>query len=294
MSDVAARIAAAAGDASALLSLAIELANENARLAGHAAALEEAERERKRAAADKKYRQRHGVSRDVPGQEGTSGDIGGPSSPSSPPSLLPPTPPNNSSPSSPPSPASSAAAGEDFDAEAALLERIPEASRPAWAAQLRVAEQGMDGPPIPRAKILEACRDYLGNENLTGQRSLRHFRAYLAQAAKKAAEPSEARPVGTRAGADRVEAGNAVARIRELVVEINLPGQGTKRVLRAASVAELGEDIAAAFRTVGGSQRFVALDTKPEDLPFLIREFGDALRDARRQIASTHQHAGAA
>ena len=78
MTDVAARIAAAAGDASALLSLAIELANENARLAGHAAALEDADRARKQAAADKKYRQRHGLSRDVPGQSGTSGDSEGP------------------------------------------------------------------------------------------------------------------------------------------------------------------------------------------------------------------------
>lgn len=293
MTDVAARIAAAAGDASALLSLAIELANENARLAGHAAALEEAEEERKASQAARKRKQRHGTSRDVTGQSVTERDSAGqdgtPPSPS--PSLLPPTPPNNSS--SPPSPASSSVASEDFDAEAALLERIPEASRPAWAAQLRAAEQGMDGPPIPRAKILEACRDYLGNENLTGQRSLRHFRAYLARAARGTPEPIEARPAG-RGVADRVEAGNVVAKIRELVVEINLPGQGTKRVLRAASVAELGDDIAAAFRTVGGSPRFVALDTKPEDLPFLIREFGDALREARRQIASTHQHAGAA
>jgi hypothetical protein len=102
VSDVASRIAAASGDAGQLLALAIELANENARLAGHAAALEEAEAMRKEAQAERKRRQRHGTSRDVTGRSVTERDSAGPSSPSSPPSLLSPTPPNNSSPPSPP------------------------------------------------------------------------------------------------------------------------------------------------------------------------------------------------
>jgi hypothetical protein len=75
VTDVASRIAAASGDAGALLVLAIELANENARLAGHAAALEEAELDRKAAVAERKRRQRHGTSRDVTGQSATERDI---------------------------------------------------------------------------------------------------------------------------------------------------------------------------------------------------------------------------
>jgi hypothetical protein len=61
---VASRIAAASGDAGALLALAIELAQENARLAGHAAALEEAETERKAKQNARVRKHRNVTSRD--------------------------------------------------------------------------------------------------------------------------------------------------------------------------------------------------------------------------------------
>lgn len=97
MSEIAARIAAAAGDASALLVIAIELAQENAQLAQ----LREQDAERKRKQADRTYKSRNGVSRDVTLPDVTECDSTRPPLPS--PSLLPPTPPNNSSPPSPPS-----------------------------------------------------------------------------------------------------------------------------------------------------------------------------------------------
>lgn len=104
---MAAQIAAAtaAGDVAGLATLAIQLANENARLAGHAAALEEAERARKEKQNDRVRRHRNVTQRDVTLPSVTQRDVteqGVTSSPSSPPSLLSPTPPNNSSPPSPP------------------------------------------------------------------------------------------------------------------------------------------------------------------------------------------------
>jgi hypothetical protein len=81
MSDVAARIAAASGDAGALLALAIELAQENARLAGHAVALEQARTEweaaeaaRKSGQAERTRRHRNAVQRDVTLQPVTGSD----------------------------------------------------------------------------------------------------------------------------------------------------------------------------------------------------------------------------
>lgn len=101
MADMAARISAAAGDASALLSLAIELAQENARLAGHAAALEQAELARKEKQNARTIKHRNVAQRDAALLAVTVRDVtacnGEPPSPPSP-SLLPPEPPNNSSP----------------------------------------------------------------------------------------------------------------------------------------------------------------------------------------------------
>jgi hypothetical protein len=190
VSDIASRIAAAAGDAERLLVIAIELANENANLAGHAAALEHAEVVRKDAQAERKRRQRHGQSRDVTGQSVTSQDV---------PATVPPSPSSSFpephiTPSSPPSAATSAAAADELDAVAALLARIPDAARPAWAATIRVAEEGMHGPALTRTQIDTACRDYLGNGNLAkASPSMRHFRAYLADVARPEAEKSTPR-----------------------------------------------------------------------------------------------------
>lgn len=87
--------------------------------------------------------------------------------------------------------------------------------------------------------------------------------------------------------AARVEAGNVVAQIRELIFEQPIPGQGARRLLRNADVERMGDDIQRAYRTVGGTARFLAIDTKPDDLPFLINAFADALSDARATPSTT-------
>lgn len=103
MTDMAARIAAAtaSGDVQGLAALAIELAQENSRLAGHAAALEEAEAARKAKQNARVRRHRNVTQRDETLHPVTERDAtlrnGTPPSPPSP-SLLSPTPPNNSSP----------------------------------------------------------------------------------------------------------------------------------------------------------------------------------------------------
>lgn len=76
---MAAQIAAAtaAGDVAALATLAIQLANENARLAGHAAALEEAERARKEKQNSRVRRHRNVTQRDVTLHDVTQRDVTG-------------------------------------------------------------------------------------------------------------------------------------------------------------------------------------------------------------------------
>lgn len=87
MTDVASRIASSAGDPAALLALAIELAQENARLNGQVAALEQHEADRKAAQAERQRRHRHVVSRDVTLPSVTERDVT--SEPPSPPAPFP-------------------------------------------------------------------------------------------------------------------------------------------------------------------------------------------------------------
>lgn len=105
---MAARITAAVGDPAALLAIAIEL---NAALSVADAQLVALEKRRESERARKRH-QRHGKSRDVTGQDGTSGAV----SPLPMVSLLPPTPPNNTSlPLSPSRLDDSTRAGEELD-----------------------------------------------------------------------------------------------------------------------------------------------------------------------------------
>lgn len=62
-----------------------------------------------------------------------------------------------------------------------LLSGLPESARVAWAAEIAVAEQGMHGPALSAAEVDTACRDYVGNGNLTPDKTpnLKHFRGYL-------------------------------------------------------------------------------------------------------------------
>jgi hypothetical protein len=92
------------------------------------------------------------------------------------------------------------------------------------------------------------------------------------------------------ADALRVEAGNLVQRIRDLVYEQPIPGQSSKRLLRLGDIealgVELGEPLAAALRTVGGVARVLKLDQDASDFSFLVRDFGPALLAARAAAAN--------
>ena len=92
--------------------------------------------------------------------------------------------------------------------------------------------------------------------------------------------PGPALQVSAASGA-RVEAGKLVARIRELAFEHVVPGQGGRKAIRNADVERLGGEVYRAYRIVGGPARFLAVESKPSDLPFLINAFADALADAR-------------
>lgn len=129
---IAERIAAAAGDANALLALAIELAAENARLSGAADALALADAERRAGQARRTRLHRQGRDHgNVTSRDGTLPSVT--SQPPSPPSFpsSPPDPHNN--PSFPPFPASAASAGtpeaDAQEAEVRLADRLPEADR---------------------------------------------------------------------------------------------------------------------------------------------------------------------
>jgi hypothetical protein len=159
-------------------------------------------------------------------------------------------------------PSSSAAPVVVFDAVTALIERIPEASRPAWRAELASAEQGMHGPALTAGQVQTACRDYLGNEN-EGKRSLRHFRGYL----RSIGEPRPTRPIA--APGDSGEP--AWAAVLAL-----LPGF----VRREPDIGERQRALPAQTRTalssIGGFQRIH--ETAPDQRPWLKKEFLAAYR----------------
>lgn len=81
MSELASRISSASGDAGALLALAIDMAEEIARLKAQAAMLQSLNDERKAAQAARTRKHRNAVSRDVTLQDVTGCDTVPPSSP---------------------------------------------------------------------------------------------------------------------------------------------------------------------------------------------------------------------
>lgn len=100
---------------------------------------------------------------------------------------------------------SSSSSGATFEPVHELLSRLPPESRPAWSAVIDAARQGMHGPPMTSPQIDAACTDYVGNGH-TARPSLRHFRAYLANAAK-APRANHASPHSKQAKARSVLAG---------------------------------------------------------------------------------------
>lgn len=176
-----------------------------------------------------------------------------------------------------------AQAGEHYPTIAAWLDARPADVRADWAKDLLQ----LIGPATGNtaADLARACTDgTLATPPVTNARTLRIFLAACREERVRGmglrSSPSRSGPDTTRDDA-RTEAGNLVAQIRELAFDQAIPGQGSRRLLRNADVERIGEDVHAAYRTVGGAARFNAIDHKPDDLPFLIRDFAAALRTAR-------------
>lgn len=156
-----------------------------------------------------------------------------------------------------------------------LLAAVPH--RETWEAELNAAVQGMHGPALTPKQLEAALTEYIGNGEITPPKipNLRHFRAYLARAAKPP------KPVGSN---DNGRATLLVGKIRGLVKEHYTPGQGTMRAIRRDDVAELGPDVLEAFQSCGGSSRF--LQAEGEAFGFLLRDFAAALTAAGGHRAS--------
>lgn len=91
----------------------------------------------------------------------------------------------------------------EFDAADELLGRLLPPQRPTWAAEIRVAGQGMHGPPLLPEQIQQACRDYVADGHMRAPK-LSHFRGYL----RNAARPREPTPIRSlRPAADPFVAG---------------------------------------------------------------------------------------
>lgn len=109
-----------------------------------------------------------------------------------------------------------------------------------------------------------ALSDYVTNGMSSGRWNAQHFRACVRRAMQPAPEQSNAQSNG--------DAGTYVAKIRALI-RLN-PGRGN--YLPKTEVAALGDNVLRAYESVGGADRFLNIAAK--DLPFLIRDFGNAMR----------------
>lgn len=291
MTDMAARIAAAAGDAAALLALAIELAQENARLAGEAAILGE----RRKRDADRK-RHRPQTSEEIHGTPLTSGDVAGDSVEPPPPSvsLLSPTPPNN--PSTPPTPTSSSAGAgtpvaldtpdeREFYREIAspvfvgvatrFLADKSATARVAWIGRFRGA---MSRTPHPTAQELaDALEDLMANEDPQNWAPTL-FRVYVGRVrrdkvreAERDAAQHAPRAIGSGAKSDPVADAAWQATLAMLPA-------WHRREVDADRYAALPAGVRAGLSRIGGFQKIAA--TPDDKRVWLRNDFIAAFRAA--------------
>ena len=85
-------------------------------------------------------------------------------------------------------------------------------------------------------------------------------------------------PRGRRAREADAEAMEQFAKIRRLIVEHATPGNGTRRHIPRDAVRKLGARTDRAYDAIGGSERI--LNTRPEKIDFLIRDFTTAYNAA--------------
>jgi hypothetical protein len=283
MADMAARIAAAAGDAAALLSIAIELAQEVAALEQ----LRAADADRKAGQRERSRRHRSGnvTERDVTSPYVTERDGVLPPPPQV--SLLSPTPPNN--PSFPPSPSSSSTADEDeFHRETSspvflrvatrFLEGKSATARIAWIGRFRGA---MARPPHPTAQELaDALEDLMANED-PGNWAPSLFRVYVGRIRRDKAREAErdaaqaARPAGTSNGNGSKH--DPVADAAWQATLALLP-KWIRREIDAPAFAALPAGMRAGISRIGGFQKIAA--TPDDKRVWLRNDFIAAFRAA--------------
>jgi hypothetical protein len=155
-----------------------------------------------------------------------------------------------------------------------LLDAVP--NEATWCAEMTASLDGLGGHiPLTPEQLGVAIRDYVANGDAKSP-TMRHFRGYLRRSADQ--ERGERAPNEQHEPNDRPSTSEIVTRIRDMAKT-----NGHRSYIPIAEVDALGKRIGAAYRAVGGADRF--LSVAPDKLPFLIRDFGQALKDAGRKSA---------
>lgn len=158
-----------------------------------------------------------------------------------------------------------------------------------WILEIGGWLDGLNMPhltPAAEIDVAQALRDYLAQ--VDPDFSPVHVRQFPARAAR-ARQRAEKREIPFAGSGDRdaqlAEAAQIVQQIRDLAEDVPVQAGGLRRVLRNAAIDQLGPEIAAAFRNAGGGARF--LETAPDKLGLLHRDFAVHLAAARRRLAPT-------
>lgn len=106
---------------------------------------------------------------------------------------------------------------------------------------------------------------------------------YAERALQRLASSFRTGSAARNGGADVVEGGEKVARLRALVEVQHVPGQSSKRVLRRDRiVAELGADVDRALLNAGGVSRVIELEEKGGSPTFLAQDLAAQLQRMRQ------------
>lgn len=172
--------------------------------------------------------------------------------------------PNTNTPFPSPSPTPVTTSSSSSPDVALLLAELPTpAMRLSWASEINGARQGMHGKALTDEQIDRACRDYTGNGHLASP-SLRHFRAFLAEAGRPPTQPTRPPTNGTH-DPDAHAA---------WVATIALLPKWQRREITAEHFAEFSPGMRAGLSAVGGFQRIAA--TPDDKRVWLEKDFAAA------------------
>lgn len=147
-----------------------------------------------------------------------------------------------------------------------VILQTPGVSKAGVVSSLTAILDGMHGTATPQ-QLETALIEYAAAGMSNNRWSARHFGGFL----NRAKQPPRPEPAGSP---QRADAGMLVNKIRGFIK----PNPGRTSYLPKNEVAALGADVLQAYESVGGAERFIHLT--PADLPFLIRDFNNALRGA--------------